>query len=136
MIVQNLGQIDSKKYRKIESERSSVKRALEELPFYNESLPKGFNSSLASKVQPTNNTKESTSFGSALKGLAYALYKGTRYAVSHPRQVFVLGLAAHHILPVAAQTRNEFIINQNTTNDQSSPVSFGFDQWKCVCGLG
>ena len=85
MIVQNLGQIDRKKYKKIESERSSIKRVLEELPFYNESLPKGFNSSLPSKAQPANNTKQSNSLGSVLKGLAYTLYKGTRYAVSHPR---------------------------------------------------
>ena len=32
-------------------ERNSIKVALKELPFYKESLPKGFNSSLSSKAQ-------------------------------------------------------------------------------------
>ena len=78
---------------------------------------------MPSKVQPTDGAKESSSFGSVLKGLAYALYKGTRYAVSHPRQVLALGLAAHHIVPVVAQTGSEFIISQITTNDQGSLLS-------------
>ena len=67
--------------------------------------------------------------------MAHALYKGTRYAVSHPRQVLALGLAAH-IIPIAAQTGNEFLINQITTNYQVLSVSCGFNQWQCVCGLG
>ena len=53
IISQNLRQIDTKKYRKIEAERSAIQSSLEELPFYKESLPKGFNSSLPSKVQPS-----------------------------------------------------------------------------------
>ena len=58
IIPQNLQQIDTKNYRKIEAERNSIQSTLEELPFYNESLPKGFNSSLPRKAQPSVYTKK------------------------------------------------------------------------------
>ena len=121
IISQKLRHIDTKKYRKIEVERSSIAAALEELPYYGESLPKGFNSSLPSKVQASPYTKENNpSFVSGLKGLAQAFYRGTRYAVSHPKQALALGLAAQ-VIPIIAQTGNEFLINQITTSQQFNP---------------
>ena len=118
IILQTLRQIDSKTYRKIEAERNSTESALEELPFHKESLPKGFNSSLPTQKIETIEEK-SISFGSALKGLAFALYKGARYALSHPKKMLSLGLAAT-LTPTAAQINNAFFINQvGPVTDQS-----------------
>ena len=38
-------------------------------------------------------------------------------------------------LPNGTALGSEFRINQITTNDQYQSVSWGFNQWQCVCGL-